>query len=181
MSKKKDSGNSSDEERPLQEEPGASSKRKLLKSLAAGGTAVAALPAKWTTPLVDSVLTPAHAGISGPCGAPSCPGGGSASISAAVINGSGDLIVVGDYNVPGSCVSGGTASVACEVVDSGSVIGTNNRSTIAQGCNTAGVGCLVSCSVDVASGNHSLSPGGCVTLRINFDGNCVCSDVATIV
>ena len=40
------------------------SRRKLLKSIAAGGGAIVAgksLPDKWTAPVVDSVLLPAHA------------------------------------------------------------------------------------------------------------------------
>lgn len=45
-----------------------SSRRKLLKTLAAGGgvfVGTKAIPEKWTTPVVDSVLMPAHAQLSG--------------------------------------------------------------------------------------------------------------------
>lgn len=43
-----------------------SSRRKLLQSLVLGGTvaAVKALPDTWTTPIVNSVLLPAHAALS---------------------------------------------------------------------------------------------------------------------
>lgn len=39
------------------------SRRKVLKSVAVGGTVAtaAAMPAKWTAPVVDAVITPAHA------------------------------------------------------------------------------------------------------------------------
>lgn len=46
-----------------------SSRRKLLKSIAAGTGAVVAgksLPEKWTRPVVDSVMLPAHAETSSP-------------------------------------------------------------------------------------------------------------------
>jgi len=45
------------------------SRRKVLKSLAAGGGAIAAgksLPEQWARPVVDSVLLPGHAQTSGP-------------------------------------------------------------------------------------------------------------------
>ncbi len=40
------------------------SRRKVLKGLAIG------LPATWATPVVESILLPAHAGTSAPCTAP---------------------------------------------------------------------------------------------------------------
>ena len=48
-------------------------RRKLLKSVAAGGGtfSLKSLPAKWATPVVASVVLPAHAG-----GSPGGPGGG---------------------------------------------------------------------------------------------------------
>ncbi len=36
-------------------------RRRLLKSLAAGGAAAAFLPEKWTKPVIDRILVPAHA------------------------------------------------------------------------------------------------------------------------
>jgi len=39
-------------------------RRKLLSSIAAGGAAVSLLPQKWSKPVVDSVLLPAHAQMS---------------------------------------------------------------------------------------------------------------------
>ena len=58
------------------------SRRKLLKSIAAGGGAIVAgksLPETWTRPVVDSVMLPAHAQTSG--GFAGAAGGVSASIS----------------------------------------------------------------------------------------------------
>ena len=54
------------------------SRRKLLRSIAAGGGAVVAgqtLPSRWTKPVVDSVLLPAHAQTSAvpPGAGPGCP------------------------------------------------------------------------------------------------------------
>lgn len=43
-----------------------SPRRKLLKTLAAGGVAGAALPATWSKPAIDSVMLPAHAQTTGP-------------------------------------------------------------------------------------------------------------------
>ena len=48
------------------------SRRKLLKSIAAGSGAIVAgksLPESWSKPVVDSVMLPAHAQTSDPCGA----------------------------------------------------------------------------------------------------------------
>ena len=48
----------------MTEKKSSESRRKLLKSIAAGGGAIVAgksLPDKWTAPVVDSVLLPAHA------------------------------------------------------------------------------------------------------------------------
>lgn len=41
------------------------SRRKLLRKLAAGGVAGAALPAAWSKPVIDSVILPAHAQTTG--------------------------------------------------------------------------------------------------------------------
>jgi len=52
------------------ETPASESRRKLLKSLAAGGgvaTTLVALPERWTRPVVDAVLIPAHAQTSIAC------------------------------------------------------------------------------------------------------------------
>lgn len=161
-------------------EKGASSKRKLLKSLVAGGTIAATLPAKWTTPLVESVMAPAHAGVSpdppADCGTPSCADG-SVSILMAVLANDDDLLVAGDYNVPSGCKESNSASLLCEAIDEGSVIGSAFRPTVGQSCAS---GCLVSCSVEIDSSSHSLGIGDCVTMRFTFDGNCTCSAVATI-
>ena len=71
------------------------SRRKLLKSIAAGSGAVVAgksLPENWTKPVVDSVLLPTHAQTS-PCtsclvAATYCEGSGTGSITATVtVNG----------------------------------------------------------------------------------------------
>jgi hypothetical protein len=53
----------------MKEEKIANSRRKLLKSIAAGGGAVVAgksLPESWSHPVVDSVILPAHAETSAP-------------------------------------------------------------------------------------------------------------------
>jgi hypothetical protein len=51
------------------------SKRKLLKSIAAGGGAVVAgksLPESWSAPVIDSVMLPAHASTTQDCGTVTC-------------------------------------------------------------------------------------------------------------
>ena len=43
------------------------SRRQVMKTIAIGGVATAVmLPGKWTKPIVDSVITPAHAASSAP-------------------------------------------------------------------------------------------------------------------
>jgi hypothetical protein len=49
-------------------------RRRLLKTLAAGGVAGAALPAQWTRPVIEAVVLPAHAQATG--GAVTGGGGG---------------------------------------------------------------------------------------------------------
>ena len=53
----------------MKEEKTSPARRRLLKSLAAGGgvwTGSKVLPENWTRPVVDSVILPAHAGGSKP-------------------------------------------------------------------------------------------------------------------
>ena len=59
--------------RKMHEKKSSESRRKLLKSIAAGSGAVVAgksLPENWTAPIVDSVVLPAHAATTGGDGEP---------------------------------------------------------------------------------------------------------------
>lgn len=168
-------------------------RRKIMKSLAAGGAVVATLPAKWTTPLVDSVVVPAHAGSSPadgcgpPCGSGSSSGGASCSITAALIDGgSGALIVVGEATAPADCKGTGSYGppVECELIHCGNQIGSNFTSNAGGLCTfdpqSPNVDCIVSCSVEVDSSGHEAAAGDCVTLRFTIGGSCTCSAVDTI-
>lgn len=102
------------------------SRRKMLKSIAAGSGAVvagASLPDQWAKPMVDSVLLPAHANASGPA---SCAVGG--SILATYIGqddgGSADVPedvpfdpypIPGDYEELFSGSSDGTISIVPQI------------------------------------------------------------------
>jgi hypothetical protein len=51
---------------PANEVPGKSNRRRALKALIAGGAGAVLLPERWTRPILNSVLLPAHAQLS--CG-----------------------------------------------------------------------------------------------------------------
>lgn len=170
-------------------------RRKALKAIGVGGVLAGTIPAIWTRPVVKAIILPAHAQTSPP--APACGSGGPCSsgmnvnILTAVVTGGGALFVLGDIQIPAyasaqSCYPGTTdptsmasTSVLCEVVDNGAVIGSNGRDSAGFDCS-AGAGCLVSCSVVVPSGSNTLASGDCVTLRLTFNGTCVCSGVTTV-
>ena len=176
-------------------------RRNILKSVAAGGTMVAAMPAKWSTPIVDSVVVPAHAATTGPGEPPvvgRCPPAGSgssdpasftANITAAVVAGNGTLVVVGEADVPGSCrpVDGGARPLECDLIDcEGVTLGQNQNPTFADitspsVCDQQGGTCIISCSVEVAAGSHSVVSGESVTLRFTLPfGGCIASAVTTV-
>ena len=70
------------------------SRRKLLKSIAAGSGVIVAgksLPESWTRPVVDSVVLPAHAQTSPPS-PPSGPSGGSSEITLTSIQNSESML-----------------------------------------------------------------------------------------
>ena len=171
------------------------SRRKALKTIGVGGVLAGSIPSSWTKPVVKSVILPAHAQTSQPepeCSSSGpCSSGMNVSILAAVVTGGGALRVVGDVVMPAygsnpSCYPGTTdttsmasTSVLCEVIDNGVVLDSGGRDSAGFDCS-AGAGCLLSCSVLVGSGNNTLASGDCVTLRMTFNGTCVCSDVATV-
>jgi hypothetical protein len=171
-------------------------RRRTLKAVLAGGAVVSA-PAAWQKPVVDSVLMPTHAQSSpteGPCGSGGpCTNNMTANILFAELVG-GDLIVVGDAQIPPNegCGFGDPAEpptwtepqLVCEVISDGNLIADETFQTANDPCGfgTAAVteGCMVSCSVSVGEASHDLAEGDCVTLRFNFAGGCVCSDVTTV-
>lgn len=171
-----------------------SDRRNLIKSLAAGGTIAVALPKRWTTPIVDAVVLPAHAQTSDSCAAPgtgsSNTPGLTANVTFAVIDGGGDLIVVGESDVPDVCFVGvgggpGDRGLTCEVLDcNGTLLASEDTDTFGDigsgGCSAAGEVCMVSCSVEVTSGSHSVVAGDAVTLRFSFLGGCMVSAVETV-
>ncbi|GMR05679.1 MAG: hypothetical protein BMS9Abin25_0254 [Gammaproteobacteria bacterium] len=164
------------------------SRRKALKAIGVGGVLAGTIPGSWTKPIVKSVVLPAHAQTSAPvaCGSGSCTTPGmSVNILSAVVTGGGDLFVLGDAQIPGGasgCFPNNSTSVACEVIDNGSVLGVEQNSSAGGNCSVGSInGCLVSCSVVVPSGNNTLVSGDCVTLRVTFNGVCVCSSVTTVV
>jgi len=178
-------------------------RRRLIKSLVAGGTAAAAIPNKWTSPIVESVVMPAHAMTSevspdvppDSCGAPgtgsSNTAGLSANVTAAVIGGGGELIVVGEADVPDTCWIGVGADddnrgLTCELVDcNATVLFSEDTDTFGHigpggGCSAPGQVCMVSCSVEVDPGSHAVTSGDAVTLRFRFLGGCLVSAVGTV-
>ncbi len=50
----------------MEQEPGSPSRRRVLKTFALGGVGALAilLPSKWTRPVVESIVVPAHAAAS---------------------------------------------------------------------------------------------------------------------
>jgi hypothetical protein len=137
-------------------------------------------------------MLPAHAQTSPTCtNTGPCTSGMNVSILTAIVTGGGDLNVVGDIQIPPyigsqSCYPGTTnsvsmasTSVVCDVIDNGAVIATSQIDSPGFDCS-AGAGCLVSCSVLVASAANTLGSGDCVTLRLTFNGVCVCSGVTTV-
>ena len=166
------------------------SRRKALKAIGASGVLAGTIPGSWTKPLVESVVLPAHAQTSPPSttctNSGPCTSGMNVNILAATLVGGGDLLVVGDTPIPVSCIVAPpeeNSSVLCEVIDTGAVVGSDFRSTAGGDCTEAGAtaaGCFTSCSLVVPSANHTLVRGDCVTLRLTYNGNCVCSDVTTV-
>ncbi len=174
------------------EEHADSPRRRALKALVAGGV-ISGIPATWRKPVVDSVVLPANAQLSPPPPPPTCGDGGpctpgmNVNILFAELVGE-DLIVVGDTQIPPGqgCGLGAEFSppqLICALLDSNGLIASRTFSSYGNGCNDASatvVGCLVSCSVEVTSGSHSVTAGDCVTLRFIFSGGCVCSGVTTV-
>ena len=166
------------------------SRRKALKAIGVGGVLAGTIPSSWTKPVVKSVILPAHAQTSQPePPAPGCGSGGpctsgmNVNILTAVINTpSGDLFVVGDTPIPDACTTTGTDTLQCDVIDNGVVLINTNRESDRSipGSCTAGGTCLVSCSFLVPAASHSLVSGSCVTMRVTYNGNCVCSGVTTV-
>ena len=97
MSKEKTDSKSSSTEMNSgsnQSQANKSKRRDALKALGVGGLVAGSLPDKWTKPVVNSILLPAHAQTT--CGAGSCNTAGmNVSILTAALSG-GDLIVIGD-------------------------------------------------------------------------------------
>jgi len=173
-------------------------RRKLIKSLAAGGAMAVAIPNKWTSPIVDSVVVPAHAVTSvvtvNSCGAPgsgsSNTSGLTANVTAATLLGGGELVVVGEADVPDTCWIGVGGSdedrgLTCELVDCNrTVLASEDQDTFGDiggdGCSAAGQVCMVSCSVEMASGTHSIVSGDAITLRFRFLGGCLVSAVSAV-
>ncbi|MDH3376590.1 MAG: twin-arginine translocation signal domain-containing protein [Gammaproteobacteria bacterium] len=164
-----------------------SSRRKALKTLAATGAVAGVIPKKWATPVVDAMVLPAHAQTTcAPLG--SCTSGMSAVVTAAVVLGGGDLVVVGEADIPPGCRSNPSVSLSCAILGcDGLIVGTDPDGGTYQGSGfgtgdcTGTVGqCLVSCSVQVAAGSHSVVSGDSVTLRFNWGGVCICSGVGTV-
>ena len=179
-------------------------RRRLIKSLTAGGAAVTVIPSRWTSPIVDSIVVPSHAELTAGGGGPGAgvdpcasPGSGmsntpglTANITAALIDGDGDLIVVGETDLPEVCFVLGededSVAVTCQVLDcNANVLGFNFTPTLgsfekSHNCASAGQDCLISCSVEVDAGAHSVVSGDAVTLRFSFSKGCIVSAVATI-
>lgn len=106
---------------------------------------------------------------------------------------SGSLLVVGDTQIPTNqgCGLGPSdepptwtaPQLVCALLDENGLITSSTFDNAGGGCDDSSatdVGCLVSCSVSVGPGGHSVSSGDCVTLRFIFAGGCVCSEVATV-
>ncbi|MCK5360195.1 MAG: twin-arginine translocation signal domain-containing protein [Gammaproteobacteria bacterium] len=161
-------------------------RRKALKAIGAGGVIAGTIPGSWTTPVVKSVLLPAHAQTSAPACSTSgpCQSGMSVNILSAVVVGSGGLFVIGEAQIPGGnnpCWPDDSSSVVCEVIDEGAVLESRDNTSAGGNCSVGSInGCLVSCSVLVSSADNTLTSGDCVTLRVTFNGACICSGVTTV-
>ena len=160
-------------------------RRKALKTIGVTGVLAGTVPATWSTPVVKSVLLPAHAQTSEPqpCQAGDCsPLCMNVNLLSAVVETSGALFVLGETQIAGGseCFVDDSKSIVCEVIDNGTVIDSDDR-TSAGSCSTGSIdGCLVSCSMLVPDTSHTLQSGDLVTLRVTFNGICVCSDVTTV-
>lgn len=182
-----------------------SSRRKAVQTIGASGVLAGTIPGNWTKPVVEAIILPAHAKTSiasapeavppGCSSSGPCSSGMDVNILTAVVTDGGDLFVLGDIQIPAyaaaqSCYPGTTSStsmastsVVCDVIDNGVVIGSEDRSIAGVDAGAscdAGVGCLISCSVVVPSSDNTLGSGDCVTLRLTFNGACVCSGVTTV-
>ena len=158
------------------------SRRKALGTLVASGAlAGVALPNKWKTPMINSVVLPAHAGVSGDCSSPACT---NVSVDTAVINPNGNLFVFGMGTINACCVQAASSpALDCALLSGGTTIGFEESAGTFDCASSSALvsGCIVSCSVVVSSGSHSISSGNTVTLRFDFGGACVCSETATVV
>jgi hypothetical protein len=148
-------------------------RRKLLKSLAAGGTVAAVTPSKWIKPVVESTVLPAHAQASPviACNATVLMsmfetgfGVGGSSVYVEV-----DAGAAGDLG----CAPAGGDVMATLLFGATTLAG----ETVATNC--AGAACLTSVSLFAYT---TLIPpsGGDVTVRFTFPGNCTCSEVVTL-
>ena len=169
------------------------SRRKVLKAIGVGGVLAGTIPSSWTKPVVKSVILPAHAQTSQPEPEPECDFGGpcttgmNVNIITAALQGGGGLYVLGDSAIPGCCVPDSNPEdnqgLLCEVIDNGSTIASELRPTAGGDCldaNATADGCFVSCSVFVPPNDNTLANGDSVTLKLTFNGNCVCSGVTTV-
>jgi hypothetical protein len=170
-----------------------SSKRNTLKTLVAGGALAGMIPETWRRPMVNAIVLPSHAQTTVPppkeppgCGdGGSCTSGMNVNIISAELLPDGDLFVLGDGHIPADCVTvtGVFPRFVCALLDSDGLIQSETFTSAGGDCfdDTATVsGCLVSCSILIASASHSVEGGDCITLRFRFTGDCVCSAVTTV-
>jgi hypothetical protein len=144
----------------MHDEQANKARRKLLKTIAAGGGVVVAgksLPDSWTRPVVDSVMLPAHAQTSPGSGTGGGTGGG----------GTGSCLVTGDY-CAGQGTGAGAGSMVIRVSADGTIavfIGNQVPGTDSIDPTTGG-----SFAVVINSGAGSGSGGGTITVT----GTVVC-------
>lgn len=145
-------------------------RRRLLQKLVASGAVAAVLPSKWTKPIVESVVVPAHAQAS-PVAA--C----NAIIQDSMFEGPFDqtsvYIEIDAASVAdNACGQGG--DVIAEILFGGTPLAGD---TVGSTCN--GTVCVTSISLFVYTDQVGLA-GGQFTVRFTWPGNCVCTQDITL-
>jgi len=150
-------------------------RRNLLKTLAAGGAAVAFLPAQWTRPVVGTTVLPAHAATT--CG----------NCSATTIDTMFDISNTGSTHYV-EIIAVSSASAGCNSGDvlaqllfgSNVLSGPSSQTSVSVGASCNGTVCVTSVSLWVYTTDVPGSNGQQVTARFTWPGGCVASAVGTL-
>ena len=175
-------------------QPGATLKerrRALSAMVASGAVAGFAMPEKWTAPIVNAVLLPAHGQTSVQEFA--CQTG--SSVSALLSTGS--LFVLGTFSLSASFMQSVSDAdptawtdgwASAYLIHQGTTIFGRGKDifedeTIGADCTASSAltdGCLISASLDLPAASHSVEAGDKVTVKLVIPPGVVTSCVATV-